>query len=139
MIKVFTGKSPRRTSWKTPPEAIKGPVPKGFDTHIFCHLDRSILSRVRLCLFHSRMSGEDFHYQQSNGANLLIILTFYRNVDFSNLGYNSIWSSWIYDNPGYDTDTDGLRVCSMFVMRPMTRLAVLSIRRMIHCRPIHPD
>lgn len=32
---------------------------------------------------------------------------FYRNLDFSDLGRNSRWASWIYDNPGVDTDGDG--------------------------------
>jgi len=40
---------------------------------------------------------------------------FYNLLDFSNLASNSRWASWIYDNPGVDTDGDGyygkFRVC----------------------------
>jgi hypothetical protein len=32
---------------------------------------------------------------------------FKRQLDFSDLGLNSLWADWIYDNPGYDTDGDG--------------------------------
>jgi len=28
-------------------------------------------------------------------------------LDFSDLGANTIWAKWIFDNPGYDTDGDG--------------------------------
>ncbi len=40
---------------------------------------------------------------------------FYNSLDFSGLAANSRWASWIYDNPGIDTDNDGyagkFRVC----------------------------
>ncbi|MFH2037560.1 MAG: hypothetical protein ABIJ45_14260 [Candidatus Zixiibacteriota bacterium] len=48
---------------------------------------------------------------------------FYNTLDFSDLAANSRWASWIYDNPGVDTDGDGdfgrFRLClsdSEFVM-----------------------
>lgn len=37
------------------------------------------------------------------------------NLDFSDLARNAVWASWIYDNPGVDTDGDGYagprRIC----------------------------
>ncbi|UCG62702.1 MAG: hypothetical protein JSV52_05295 [Candidatus Zixiibacteriota bacterium] len=40
---------------------------------------------------------------------------YYESLDFSSLAENSLWASWIYDNPGFDTDGDGdsgsYRVC----------------------------
>jgi hypothetical protein len=40
---------------------------------------------------------------------------YYDKLDFHDLAVNSIWASWIYDNPGYDTDGDGYagkyRIC----------------------------
>lgn len=40
---------------------------------------------------------------------------FYASLDFSGLAANSRWASWVYDNPGIDTDNDGyfgkLRIC----------------------------
>lgn len=32
---------------------------------------------------------------------------FYAALNFEDLGYNATWASWIYDNPGVDTDSDG--------------------------------
>ncbi len=41
--------------------------------------------------------------------------TYYGLLDFEDLAANSNWASWIYDNPGVDTDNDGdsgaYRVC----------------------------
>ena len=34
---------------------------------------------------------------------------FYNQLNFDDLGINSMWASWIYDNPGVDTDGDGYR------------------------------
>jgi len=31
---------------------------------------------------------------------------YYERLDFSDFGKNAMWASWIYDNPGYDTDGD---------------------------------
>lgn len=40
---------------------------------------------------------------------------YYASLDFSDLAENSTWASWIYDNPGVDTDNDGdsgkVRIC----------------------------
>ncbi len=41
---------------------------------------------------------------------------YYDTWDFSDLAKNSIWASWVYDNPGFDSDGDGymgdFRVCA---------------------------
>ncbi|HSG99201.1 MAG TPA: hypothetical protein VLB27_04070, partial [candidate division Zixibacteria bacterium] len=34
---------------------------------------------------------------------------FYNRLDFRDFGTNAQWASWIYDNPGVDTDGDGFR------------------------------
>jgi hypothetical protein len=62
------------------------------------------------------VGGQKFHHVESNLNNLPYSPQAYNeNLDFSNFGYNSTWSSWIYDTPGYDTDSDGFfgkyRVC----------------------------
>jgi hypothetical protein len=40
---------------------------------------------------------------------------YYNTFDFEDFGRNSVWASWIYDNPGFDTDGDGYygkyRIC----------------------------
>jgi len=41
--------------------------------------------------------------------------SFYDQLDFSELATNARWAQWVYDNPGYDTDSDGycgeFRIC----------------------------
>ena len=34
---------------------------------------------------------------------------FYDQLDLSELATNARWAQWVYDNPGYDTDSDGYR------------------------------
>jgi hypothetical protein len=49
---------------------------------------------------------------------------FYNNLNFTDLGLNSMWASWLYDNPGFDTDEDGyrgkFRVCMDSIQGPDT-------------------
>lgn len=64
------------------------------------------------------VGGENFHqapedyYAYFDPANPE---TFYDRLNFNNLAINARWASWIYDNPGVDTDGDGYkgkaRVC----------------------------
>jgi len=56
------------------------------------------------------VGGRDFHGPAAV-ANLDNLPSdpeeFYSNLDFTDLASNSKWASWIYDNPGVDTDGDG--------------------------------
>lgn len=56
------------------------------------------------------VGGEGFHHDPHAFENLFDPRNPYpymNQLDFTNLGLNSIWAEWIYDNPGYDTDGDG--------------------------------
>jgi hypothetical protein len=54
------------------------------------------------------LAGEDFHTNAGNIDNLPNDpVAFLEGLDFEDLGTNSVWASWIYDNPGVDTDNDG--------------------------------
>ncbi|MBD3402908.1 hypothetical protein GF420_08425 [candidate division GN15 bacterium] len=65
------------------------------------------------------VAGENLH-QQPNDFDRLFDPNFpdffYNELDFSNLALNARWASWVYDNPGRDTDGDGyfgkFRVCA---------------------------
>ncbi|MEA1979520.1 MAG: hypothetical protein U9N54_00910, partial [candidate division Zixibacteria bacterium] len=62
--------------------------------------------------------GENFHTDPNNINNLPHNPDKYMaNVDFSDLAKNAMWASWIYDNPGIDTDGNGFygkyRVCAI--------------------------
>ncbi len=64
------------------------------------------------------VAGEDFltrceAWNEIFNANLP--QTYYDYLNFNDLGKNALWASWIYDNPGFDTDGDGYlgkyRIC----------------------------
>ncbi len=64
------------------------------------------------------LAGENFHWNCEAFDNLFNPFNpypFRNQLDFSDFGKNAMWASWIYDNPGYDTDGDGysgkFRVC----------------------------
>jgi hypothetical protein len=50
--------------------------------------------------------GENFHTDPNNIQRLKdgYIKDYYAHLDFSDLAKNAQWASWIYDNPGVDTD-----------------------------------
>ena len=53
------------------------------------------------------VGGEDFHHDPTAFEQYWDPYNpwpFYRQLDFSSLAENARWASWIYDNPGYDTD-----------------------------------
>lgn len=101
--------SPDDTLWKYPTQALARPVAAGYDTRYLLSFGPfDIEPGQTLPLSFAYVGGENFHYNLTNLSNLPDNPTaYYQNVSFTNLGYNAIWSSWIYDNPGYDTDTDG--------------------------------
>jgi len=64
------------------------------------------------------VAGENLHTSPTALEGLFDPLqpsTFYNTLDFSELALNARWASWVYDNPGVDTDDDGYagkyRVC----------------------------
>jgi len=66
----------------------------------------------RLPVSFAWVGGEDLHTSPDNFINLFDPLDpdpFYSSLDFSDLANNSRWASWVYDNPGVDTDGDGYR------------------------------
>lgn len=65
------------------------------------------------------VAGENLHRQPKDFERLFdpnFPQFFYEALDFSSLALNSRWASWVYDNPGRDTDGDGyagkFRVCA---------------------------
>jgi hypothetical protein len=101
--------SPLDTLWKYPPEALAADIADGFDTRYLLSFGPfDIDPGQTLPISFAYVGGENFHSDRNNLVNLPNRPDqYYSNVDFSNLGYGSIWSSWIYDNPGFDTDSDG--------------------------------
>jgi hypothetical protein len=58
------------------------------------------------------VGGEDFHHDPTAYSRLWDPYRpqeYTDQLDFSDLALNSRWASWVYDNPGVDTDGDGYR------------------------------
>ena len=77
------------------------------------------------------VGGEDFHRDATDFARLFDPenpLVYYDQVDFSQLALNARWASWVYDNPGVDTDGDGYygkyRLCLDGLRSPADSVAV---------------
>lgn len=56
------------------------------------------------------IGGEGFHRNPADYTNFYTPLNpspYQDRLDFTDLGLNSTWADWIYDNPGFDTDNNG--------------------------------
>ena len=66
----------------------------------------------RLPVSFAWVGGENLHTSPTNFVDLFDPNNpdpFYSSLDFSDLANNARWASWVYDNPGVDTDGDGYR------------------------------
>jgi len=58
------------------------------------------------------VAGDDFHSDCDAFEGIFNAYEpqiYHDYLNFDDLGKNSMWASWIYDNPGFDTDGDGYR------------------------------
>jgi len=56
------------------------------------------------------LAGDNFHVEPTDFANYFDAFDpslYYSKLNFSDFGLNARWASWIFDNPGYDTDGNG--------------------------------
>ncbi len=93
-----------------PPPSNADIYSSGFDTRYLLSFGPfNINPKEKLPITFAVVGGEDFH--NDPGAFLthdpLNPDIFYNKLDFSALAANSRWASWVYDNPGVDTDNNG--------------------------------
>lgn len=60
------------------------------------------------------VAGKEFHvsptdFNSYTATDSAAVFNFYDKLDFTAFGVNAQWASWVYDNPGVDTDGDGFR------------------------------
>jgi hypothetical protein len=90
----------------------------GYDTrylYSFGPFD-SISAHEILPLTIGYICGEDLHNDPNNYSDWLedgtseisSIETYYNNLDFTDFATNAQWAEWVFDNPIYDTDGDGV-------------------------------
>ncbi len=108
---VFTGSiQPNDTLWLYPADQEQADLfATGYDTRYLLSFGPfNIRPGQTLPISFSYVAGEDFHTVDGNLDNLPDNPSeYYANLNFSDLALNATWSSWIYDNPGVDTDGDG--------------------------------
>ena len=104
--------TPDDPDWEWPNQAIAEDISDGFDSRYLLsfgpfNIDPGQTLPVSFCY----VGGEYLHTDPDNARNNLISTynpdEYYANLDFSDLGTNSMWASWVYDNPGVDTDSSG--------------------------------
>lgn len=115
---MYTGIADRLEEW-LPPNEQADQVADGFDTRYLLSfgpfdIDPSQKLPITFAFaggtnLHTNTAGIDRFNPDNPGQ-------YYEDLDFSNLAVNARWASWIYDNPGVDTDGDlyrgKYRVCN---------------------------
>lgn len=104
---------PNDSVWAYPNPIISKDISDGFDTRYLLSFGPfNIDPGQTLPLSLAYVGGENLHHIPGNQTAYLNAGSYqpgvyYEGLDFSDLALNSVWASWIYDNPGVDTDSDG--------------------------------
>ena len=103
---------PNDPVWLTPLQSMALDFSNGFDTRYLLSFGPFTIDPGQtLPISFAYVAGENFHTDPLNGKRNLSDTynpeLYYENLNFSDLATNSRWASWVYDNPGVDTDGDG--------------------------------
>ena len=117
---IFTAQiQPTDPLWMYPNQATAVDFANGYDTRYLLSFGPfDINPGETLPLTVAKVMGDNLHTNPDNVYNLPDDPElYYDNLEFSDLTLNARWASWIYDNPGVDTDGDGyagqFQVCCM--------------------------
>ncbi|MCH7878118.1 MAG: hypothetical protein IH914_02250, partial [candidate division Zixibacteria bacterium] len=96
-----------------PPASQANLIADGFDTRYLLSFGPfTIFPGEELPITFAQIIGDRFHRHPQDMNNLWNPArpqAYVDALDFTDLGINAQWASWIYDNPGVDTDGDGFR------------------------------
>ncbi|MBD3257080.1 hypothetical protein GF377_01510 [candidate division GN15 bacterium] len=117
---LLTTAVPQTDSGWLPPPPQAEEFAEGFDTRYLLSFGPFDMEPGQsLPVTFAWVGGEDFHVGPTDFVdtwNPNQPGRFYDRLNFSELALNARWASWVYDNPGVDTDGDGyrgkLRVCN---------------------------
>ncbi|MBN1212168.1 MAG: hypothetical protein JXA92_06275 [candidate division Zixibacteria bacterium] len=115
---IYTAVDHTTEGWLSPPENAET-YARGFDTRYMLSFGPfNIEPGQSLPISLAIVGGTGLHRDPTDFEALFDPHNpdiFYNSLDFSNLALNARWASWIYDNPGVDTDGDDYygkyRVC----------------------------
>lgn len=107
---LYTAIDHSRTGW-APPPANADSLAKGYDCRYLLSFGPfNISPGQKLPVSFAWVGGQDFHQDPNDFADLFDPKRphhYYESLNFDELAANSRWASWVYDNPGVDTDGDG--------------------------------
>jgi hypothetical protein len=97
------------TLWLHPDQNRADSFATGYDTRYLLSFGPFDISPGQtLPISFAYVAGDSLHPVYGNEENLPERPDIYLSqLDFSDLAENSKWASWVYDNPGYDSDDDG--------------------------------
>ena len=110
---IFAAEDRTEQGWLSPVPGAAAVTTRGQDTrYVLSAGPFDISASDTLSFTIAYVAGEDIHRDPSNyEINLKpdppAPHSYYANLDFSDAAENCVWASWVYDNPGYDTDGDG--------------------------------
>ena len=95
-----------------PPAPVAHSIANGGDTRFLLSFGPFDIDRYdSLNLTCAYVAGEALHKDPTANERFMVQNydpdAFYSRLDFSDVADNAVWASWVYDNPGVDTDGDG--------------------------------
>ena len=107
---IFTAQDHTGEGW-LPKPANASDLADGFDARYLLSFGPFTISPGEvLPVSFAWVLGDDLHVRPDDFERYFDVNNpelFYEKWNFSDLAKNSVWASWIYDNPGVDTDGDG--------------------------------
>nr|MBN2277769.1 hypothetical protein [candidate division Zixibacteria bacterium] len=119
---LFSAMDHTAAGW-LPPSPDAANFADGYDTRFLLSFGPFTISPGEILpVSFALVAGADFHtrceaFDELFKTNPTQADRYYDYLNFSELGKNAMWASWIYDNPGVDTDGDGenfgkYRICA---------------------------
>ena len=111
---IFSAVDHTAAGW-LPPSGQPGLAPNladGYDTrYLFSFGPFELPPGDSLPITIAYAAGDKFHRNPNDFRlfNETDPSAFYASLDFSDLVTNSLWAGWVYDNPGIDTDSNGVK------------------------------
>lgn len=115
---MYTALDLSSSGWLPPPEHVKQ-FASGYDSRYLLSFGPfNISPGQKLPITFAWIGGEGFHQKATDFEEYFDPQdpdVYYSHLNFSQFASNSIWASWVFDNPGVDTDNDGyagkFRIC----------------------------
>ncbi len=107
---IYTALNKSEQGWMPPPEDA-AEYAQGYDCRYLLSFGPfDVHPGQKLPISFAWLGGSDFHVRATDFEEKFDPLNpdiYYQSLDFSDLAANSRWASWVYDNPGVDSDSDG--------------------------------